>query len=216
MFSDKKYLNDQLKHLKSQAEKLSLREKLAMYSGALLKWTADYLSDGNIKWQKRKIKINDLTLAGTNPEGNKIIIDKCQRSPEKFRILLKKNPKIKKIFKDAKLNSIPILVRYEEKEYKVLDGMHRVIGAILANKSEITAFVGKVSNPRSWIEPHVVYDLLKANQRKLNTNREDLICALRFLCKAYINVEDLLKNRFNDSYVYDKNIQEIIKKVLAK
>jgi len=58
--------------------------------------------------------------------------------------------------------------------------------------------------------------VLRAYQRGLNKNRRELISALRFLRKSYKNVDDLLKERFNENWIANKKIQSIIKEVFRK
>jgi len=221
-FPDRKYLEKLNKHLKSKTEKFlsqNLAEQFLNSSGILLNWIADYLTDPNIRWEKEELEIDQLYLTGTSPAWNKIIIDQCQRSPSKLRTLFRKNPSIKKIFKEAKFIDLPILVRYEEDKYKVLDGMHRIIAAIRDGLSLIPAFVAyPQAEPQPSCEAHLIYDFLRAYQRRSPVERQslrtDLISGLRFLKKVYGNVEGLLRERFNSNYVLDPEIQEIIKEVL--
>lgn len=187
-------------------------EKLVTYCGANLNWVADYISDENIRWSKKTLSLDKLWLTGTGLEWNKIIIDKCERSPQKLRDLFHNDPSIVGLFSGAIFDNIPILVRFEENKYKVFDGMHRTIAAIRDGRKNIQAFVAAPKGkPKPKCEPHVVYDFLRSYQRKINTDRNGLITALRFLRHSYANVEDLLKNRFNKSYVHDDEIQKIIK-----
>lgn len=216
-FPDKEFLKALAGHLRSQIEahqRNKLSEQIVMYSGAALNWIADYITDENISWERETIFIDQLWLTGTNPEWNKIVIDKCQRSPRKLKEALRR-PAIRKIFKKAEFNPLPILVRYEDEKYKVLDGMHRVIGAILKGKKQIKAWIAMPQGkPSPRCEPHVVYDLLRAYQRGLNKDRKALLIALKFLKKSYGNVEGLLKHRFNKKWLPDDEIQEIIQEAL--
>lgn len=215
-FPDKKYLQNLSRHTQSIiGRRLPLKNQLMAHSGVMLNWVSDYLTDSNIQWLKKKIKLDDLTLTGTNPRWNKIIIEKCERSPQKLRALFKTNKSLKSVFKTAKFSALPILVRLEKKKYSVLDGMYRVIAAIRDNKTGVAAFVAKkAGKPKPQCEPHVVYDLLRAYQRGLNKDRKALITALRFLRKSYSNVTDLLKERFNKDWVRDEEIQKIIREAL--
>ncbi|KKS69177.1 MAG: hypothetical protein UV40_C0031G0001, partial [Parcubacteria group bacterium GW2011_GWA1_42_7] len=210
-FPDQKFLAELAKR---EAKKTGLLsnplEMLKICSGASLNWIADYLTDKNISWEKKNLAINDLYLTGTNPEWNKIIIQKCEHSPFKLREFFKSNP-ADKIFKEAKFIKIPILVRFENGKYKVLDGMHRTIAAIRENRKNISVFVAETKgSPRPECEAHIIYDLLRAYQRSLNRNKKDLIAALRFIRKSYANTEHLLKTRFGKSWLPDEEIQTII------
>jgi len=217
-FPDKKYLRALIKHLGGKLAKTHRDpiENLLAYSGMAMNWIADYVTDSSILWTKETLPLDSLYLTGTWPEWNKIIIDKSSRSPAKLRQLINSNPKTKNLFKDANWAEIPILIRFEEGKYKVLDGMTRTIAAIRDGKRTITAFVArqKGKRPKPSIEPHVIYDLLRAYHRGLNKDRKSLIIALRFLRKSYTNVDDLLKNRFSKTWVPSDEIQEIIKEAL--
>jgi len=216
-FPDKKILDDLVKHIQDKANaSQEPLEKLLTSCGAVLNWVADYITDETINWTKENLRIDDLYLTGTKPEWNAIIIDQCQRSPKKFRELLKTDPKIAVLFSEAEFKDLPILVRREEEKNKVLEGMLRTIAAIRDGKETIEAFVARPSGKfRPNCEPHVVYDLLRAYHRGINKDQEGLIIALRFLRHSYANVEHLLKTRFSKPYIPgDDEIQEIIREAL--
>jgi len=215
-FPDQEYLQNLIKHLETRVKSNSTtQDLLLMYSGAAMNWIADFVLDESVEWEKREMEINQLTLTGTNPQWNKIILEQAERSPEKLRELIINNQDIANTFKTAEFNNAPILVRFEDEKYSVLDGMHRVVAAIRDGKKLIAAYTGTPSqNPKPMCEPHVVYDLLKVYHRGLNRDRAGLIAALKFLKQAYVNVEDLLTNRFGPQWIANKDIQEIITEVL--
>lgn len=215
-FPDKKYLDNLIRHEKEKSKFNDPMDRLMAYSGMSLNWIADYVTDESIRWKKQKLPIKNLYLTGTKPEWNAIIIGQCQRSPQRLKELLKSNLRIKRIFQEAEFKNIPILVRYEDKEYKVLEGMHRAVAAIRDNRQTINAFVAyRKGKFRPRCEAHVIYDLLKAYHRGINKDRNDLIAALRFLSRSYTNVRSLLKNRFSKPYIpSDDKIQDIIREVL--
>lgn len=214
-FTDKKYIADLIEHLRKTTSQTPL-EELVTLSGVRMNWISDYITDPSTKWKKQSISIDSLTLTGTNPKWNKIVIEKCGRSLIKLRQIFNSAPNTKKIFNRVHYSNIPILVRREGNQLKVLDGMKRVIAAILAGDKNINAFIAKPSLKRAMpkCEPHVVYDLLKAYQRGLNKDKKGLIMALRFLRKSYGNVPNLLKERFCFAWIPDKEMQAIIKKAL--
>lgn len=216
-FPDPKFLNNLIEHLQKRANSSQKPlEKLLTFSGVAMNWVADYIIDQNILWSKETLLLDSLYLTGTNPEWNKVIIDQCHRNPQVLRKLLNSDPNVLKLFSTAKFDETPILVRYDDDNYKVLDGMHRTIAAIRSNKKEIQAFVARINGlPQSQCEPHVVYDFLRAYQRGLYTNRQQLVDALRFLRHSYVNVDDLLRNRFGPSLLSNAEIQSIIQEVLS-
>lgn len=195
----------------------SALDKLLTYSGAALNWMSDYLLDPLVSWRKETIAIDSLYLTGTSPEWNKVIIDEAERSPTKLHALIGSKPALRELFKNAQYDDSPILVRYEDDKNKVLNGMHRVIGTILDGRDHAEAFVGELTGQKHTpvCEPHVVYDFLRAYIRGTNLDRKGLVVALKFLRKAYSNVDDLLKNRFGPTGIADDEIQAIIQDALT-
>jgi len=212
-FPDKKIIEKFALGLQNKVlPRLSPLEKILVFAGVAMNWQADFLLDETIKWRKKKLKLDDLYLTGTNPRWNAIVIDKCQRSPKKFRDYLLKNPAAKTIFKKAKFSLYPILVHHEDKKLKVFDGMNRVIASLREGKKEIEAWVATPNKkPKPKVEPHVIYDFLRSYHRGINKDRKGLIAALKFLRKSYSNVDQLLKERFNIDWVPSEEIQKIIR-----
>ncbi|MEX1061529.1 MAG: hypothetical protein WEC39_00205 [Patescibacteria group bacterium] len=210
-----KYLEDLVQNHRKKIEKdANLEDQLLMYSGARLNWVGEYINDDSINWRLQRLNVDDLTLTGTNPEWNKIILDQAERNPAKLRELMK-DPKIRKIFAKSKFAEVPILARTREKEGKtdilVLDGMNRLIAAIRDGISEIDVYVGtRVGKPKAKIEPHVLYDLIRAYQQR-GGSINDLIASLRFLVDAYDNTRELLLERFNGDWIRDEELSKKIK-----
>jgi len=215
-FPDKKLLMYLIDELVEKADTTQdPLEKLISHSNASMNWVSDYLMDETVRWKKKTLKVDNLYLTGTNPQWNEIIINRCERSPKKLRELIKSDKKIAKLFKDAKTKTTPILVRYDDTKYKLFDGMHRTVAAIRDGKKTINAYIAYPSkSPQIKCDPHIIYDLLKVYHKKITTDRKGLITSLRYLRKSYANVDDLLVNRFNISYVPSEEIQEIIREAL--
>ncbi|HPI67257.1 MAG TPA: hypothetical protein PKZ16_01815 [bacterium] len=220
-FPDKNYLNGLVEHLSEKHQQAASElERLLVFSNASMNWIGDYVSAENEDWRLENLKTDNLYLTGTHPEWNKIIIEQCARSPIKLRELLQTDLKVLEVFKEVKFDDTPILVRNDDNQYKVLDGMHRVIAAIKDKRDIIKAYVaysnGKI---RPCLEPHVLYDLFKAYGRNISDitdeDKKALIIVLKFLRKSYTNVDELLRERFNAGWVPDKNLQQLIKKVLT-
>lgn len=187
-------------------------DRLLMYSGSLLNWVGEYINDKSINWELKKIPVDSLTLTGTGPEWNKIVIKRARRKPGKLRKLFK-DPKVKNIFKEAKFTDVPILVRVEGNELKVLDGMKRVIAAIRDGIAEIKAYVGtRKGKAQPEIEPHVIYDFIRAFQQR-GGNEEDFKTSLRFLVNAYSNARELLQTRLGPRWVDDEKINQLVNEV---
>ncbi len=215
-FPDANYLNNLVERFKEWfAVSQKPLDQLITYSGVAMNSIGDYISDENVSWKEEALPVDDLWLTGTNPEWNAIVMKRCEQSPQKLRALFEAKPAVAHLFDRAQYDDRPILVRYEDDKYKVLDGMHRTIAAIRDGKTELKAFVATLAGvPQPKCEAHVIYDLLRPYARKINTNREQLIGALRFLRHSYVNVDNLLKNRFSKEWLPDDEIQKIIQEAL--
>jgi hypothetical protein len=198
----------------------NFRNRILINSGARLNWIGDFLANPKNKFKKVSLPLEKIYFTGTNPEWNKILLVKCHRLVAEFIELIKKNDKIKaKFVRETTFNKEPILVRRAENKgyYKVSDGIHRLIAAILKGHKKIDAFVPVDEGKYLPIcEAHVVYDLIRGYLRHAKDKKgaEDLFHGLCLLKRCYSNVPSLLKNRFNFKYVADESVQEVIKKVL--
>lgn len=193
-------------------------DKLLAYSGGLINWVGDCLTDENIIWTKEKILIDQLRLTGTHPEFNEIIIDRCQRDPKKFRELLGSDPAVQAVFADIEYDMTgPILIRHDKEGFSVLDGMYEVIAAIRDGQTELEVYVATPQEgvPRPHCEPHVVYDIIRPYHRGYNRDITGLIAALKFIKDSYGNGEALIRERFNEQWVLeDKEFHQAVKQVL--
>jgi len=216
-FPDEQYLKE---FADFEAAKAGQRQtdvdRILTSSGVLLNWVGDFLSDPSWKWEKKHLVINDLTMTGTHPEWNEIIIKQAERSPQKFRAMLAADPKLRDLFQDAKLSDRPIMAWQHGDKLKVFDGMHRVIAAIIKGQTEIDGFIGTPpATPKPRCESHVVYDLLRPFLQKRTTDRVGLIAALKYLRVVYANVDELLTTRFSKDWADDDEVQKIISTALA-
>ncbi|MEK7460934.1 MAG: hypothetical protein AAB647_01815 [Patescibacteria group bacterium] len=215
-FPDQKYLQELIVHLrKKQDQNGEYLEELLMRSGAALNWVSDYVLDPGAQWIRQKLPIDEVILTGTNREWNEIIIDQAERSPYKLRSLIRNNLTVAELFRDLRFDPTPILVRDENGERRVLDGMHRIVAAIRDGHDNIDAFMVRFQgSPKPVCESHVIYDLLRAYERGINRDRDGLISALRFLRGSFTNVEELLRQRFDSSLLRNSDLQAIITVVL--
>lgn len=217
-FPNPEYLRRLQQHLREKFERqVDTDGQVLAFTGGLLNWVGDFLTDPNVAWSEDpNLSIDRLTLTGTNPEWNKIVLEECERSPQKFRQRLQADPTATALFASATDDGTPILVRLDGEELKVLEGMHRVIAAVRDGRQTVHAFVAEQRGPvRPSCEPHVVYDLLRAYERNKNLSRSDLIAALRFLVSAYGNVETFLRERFSRGWLRDEEASKIVDEVLG-
>ena len=97
------YLKSLAEHKWAEFQKtLTAREKLLVIAGIGLNSTGDLLANPKIKFAKKQVTINKIIFTRTSPEWNKILIDKCHRSPKKLQSLLEKNTLLKKKLKKKK------------------------------------------------------------------------------------------------------------------
>ncbi|MFA4831621.1 MAG: hypothetical protein WC618_05685 [Patescibacteria group bacterium] len=216
-----KYIKNLADH---EAEKsksfLNSRMKILVHAGIRLNWLGDYLANPKIKFRRSKVAVDKVLFTGSSLDWNRTLVDKCHKSVKEFRQLVKQNPLIKsKFVKEASYGAEPILLRGPDDKglYRVFDGMHRFVGAVIKNKKSVLAYVA-ANKPKQLpvCEAHVVYDLIRGFQRSARDKKgeSDLYHALRLLARTYENVADLLKTRFSHKYVSDKTVQKIIRKVL--
>lgn len=218
-----KYIENLANHEDNKSKSfLDSRGRILVNAGIRLNWIGDYIANPKIKYKKINIPTDKILFTGTNSEWNKILIDQCQKNVKKFKELVKNDKKIKKRFaSEALYGNKPILMRGPDKNgfYRTFDGMHRFIGAVLKNKKTVPAYIPV--NKQDYLpicEAHIVYDLIRGFQRhaKDEQGKEDLYHALKLLARTYENVVELLEKRFNFTYVADKDVQKIIKKVIQK
>ncbi|MFA4817416.1 MAG: hypothetical protein WC608_01665 [Parcubacteria group bacterium] len=219
-----KYLKNLARHEEEKTDNIikDPRKKIIMHAGVRLNWIVDFIGNKKITWKKTEVPADKILFSGTNPNWNKILINKCKRSVEEFRKLLSKNPAIKNKFKkEAFFSREPILLRAgkEKGTYLVLDGMHRFVGTVLSGREKIEAFIPVNEDKYLPIcEEHTVYDLIRGFQRNAYNKKgeKDLHHGLKLLSRTYENVDDLLKNRFDYIHLPDKKVQKIIKKILKE
>ena len=190
-------------------------DRLLMYSGALLNWVGERINDESISWKLETLPLKKIVMTGTSPEWNRITLKKAEKDPMKLRKLFE-DEHIRNIFKDSKFADVPILIREtEEGEYKVLDGMNRVIAAARDGIDEVRAYVGRsMGDSQAKVEAHVIYDLIRGFQLR-GGSEEDFKASIRFLVNTYLNTKDLLENRFNIDWVGDEKVQKLIKEAIG-
>lgn len=217
-----KYLRELAKHEDGKTLELQPgpRERILVNAGVRLNWIGDFLANPKIKFKKISIPVEKIYFTGTTLGWNKILLQRCQKSVAKFVALTKQDPVLRRKFmEEASFGTQPILVRRAEEagRWKVVDGMHRFVGAVLKSRKTIAAFVPLNEDKHLPVcEPHAVYDLIRGYQRNARDKRgaDDLYHGLKLLARCYANVPALLKRRFGFKHVPDKKVQAIIGKVL--
>jgi hypothetical protein len=216
-FPDEAYLQDLTEQIRQKFEQYNgPLEQLLMYSGAVLNWVGEFITDPSVQWAREEVEVEKLYLTGMGPLENKFVIDQAEHSPIVLREILHRDAEARQLFEQMSFNPKPILIRVDDSKLKVLYGMHRAIGAIKENRQTITAFVARLTDaPRPQCEPHVVYDLLRAFDRGINSDQAGLVTALRYLRQSYANVDQLLRERFGSGWIHDPKLKEVIDQALA-
>lgn len=200
---------------------LSVRQRLLVNAGIQMNWMGDFLANPAIKYKEQDIPLQNIRFTGTNPAWNRVLLDQCDRSIAAFQQLVQEDENIRHQFEqEASYGTEPILLIGPDEEgfYLPLDGMHRLVGAALQQRTSMKAFVTSHAEHHLPIcEAHVVYDLIRAYQRNARDEQggTQLYHALCLLIRTYANVPTLLRERFGRDHVAHEDIQEIIERVLA-
>lgn len=197
------------------------RNKILVCAGMHLNWMGDFFANPKIKWKLKEIDVEKIIFTGTGePKWNDILLKECERSPEKFQKMLKEKPEIKRYFEKASFGDEPIIVRKANDKkgfFKTIDGMHRAVGAAISGKKKVMAWVPTNEEKHlPYCEAHTIYDLIRGyiRNRRTKEGQKELYYSLKLLKNTYGNVEKLLKERFNEKWVFEKDVQAVIKKVL--
>lgn len=206
------------KELKNKKDGEVSRELMIICGGIRLNWIGDYVGNPDMKWQSKELPLDKIQFSGADHFLTKV----CKKSPLIFWEAVKNNSRLKaKYQKIASFGNEPILVRNGSKKgkYKVLDGMHRLIGSVLNGKKKIMAYIPlNEKEVLPYCEAHVIYDLIRGYLRNAHdqAGEKELYYGLKLLLRAYGNTEKLLRGRFNRYWVDDNKVQKIIQKVLTE
>lgn len=217
-----KYLKGLANHEENKSEDYlsDPRNKILVNAGIHLNWLGDFFANSNIKWEKRVISIDDILFAGTNPDLNKILIDRCERSPRKLLDLANRVKNVEEFLKEVLYyREEPILLRRQDDKYIVLDGMHRFTSMVLDGEESVEVYVPvNEFEELPYCESHVIYDLIRGYLRNARDKEgwEALKYALKLLLRTYGNVETLLRERFNENYVFQTDVREVIEEILEE
>lgn len=217
-FLDKLAIHESIKN----EDFLDSRGKILVNAGIQLNWLGDFLSNPKIKYKKAVLPVYKILFTGTNPEWNVVLLERCKRLVKDFQVLIKEDEKLReKFISESSFGKEPILVRKTDKDdvYQVLDGMHRFVGAVINGKESVDVYVPINEDEHLPVcEPHVIYDLIRGFQRnaKENEGKKELYYALKLLSRTYENVNELLNKRFSFEYMADRNVQDVIDRILKE
>jgi hypothetical protein len=209
--------------VKSKALLTNPRDQILVNAGVKLNWMGDYLANPNILWSEvTEMNISKIQFTGSNPDWNQILIKDCNRDSANFMALVSQDPQVKQKFQEESSYNpdVPILVRKSEdvSKYKVFDGMHRFVGALVNGQNTIKVYFPQNENEvLPWCEIHVAYDLIRGFTRNANDldGELQLFFALKLLLRTYGNVRGYLISLLNQNIEMDEAVQKIIQKALG-
>lgn len=120
----------------------------AIAEGWKLKWVFMILSDDKYQWKLRDVPLEKIYLTGMSPTLDKYIIKKFNHNPLAFAKAWKADKNMRaEIIKTGfaphkERDKFPILVYKIGANYRVFDGMRRVLLALTKNQASIKAWVG--------------------------------------------------------------------------
>jgi hypothetical protein len=155
IFSDVK--NDKFyKRIDKSIDSLDLREgEISFWNllagiaeGWKLKWVYQILSDDKFQWKLKDIPLEKIYLTGLSPTIDKYTIKKFNHNPMAFAKAWKNNLQMRKeIIKTGfgahkERDGFPVLTYKIGDNYRVFDGMRRVLLALTRKQKNIKAWVG--------------------------------------------------------------------------
>jgi hypothetical protein len=120
--------------------------------GYKFKWTYRTLTDEGLRWRLEKIKLDDVRMTGMSPFMDPILASANWR-PSTFAKVWQAHPEYASHPDAAGMkpeplrDNFPIMLVEKDSKLKVFDGMRRTSMAALANKPDITAWVGRRVKP---------------------------------------------------------------------
>jgi len=187
--------------------------------GWKLKQVFAVLSDDKYQWKLKNIPVEKIYLTGLSPIIDKYVIKKFNRSPLAFAKAWKVNKAmrqeiIKTGFGERKdRDDFPILVYRVGENYRVFDGMRRVLLALTKNQRSIKAWAGIKTNAkgRPLISANRCYFLSNLyNQAKSkDKNLEKAIIRIgKEINKDYRNGREVLLKRII-GWSHDQRIKSL-------
>lgn len=111
----------------------------------------DYVMDERFTWEKRIVRVDDVTLTAMGEFVTPIIYSpEVQRSPRKMATYIKQHPDDEHMqglrYRPVPENRQIILMRQDGDKIKMLDGSHRFLSLVMEGKEFIEAYIAKPAN----------------------------------------------------------------------
>ncbi|HSE61846.1 MAG TPA: hypothetical protein VLA88_06160 [Candidatus Saccharimonadales bacterium] len=170
----------------------SLWELLAgLAEGYKCKWVYRFLTDSGLQWRLERIALDDIRMTGMSPFMDPILA-KANWHPSTFAEVWRSNPGYATqqdavgMRPEPLRDSLPIMLIERNHYLQVFDGMRRTCMAALANKPDMTAWVGRRIQPgKSRINADKTLFLF-ATYAESNTHDETSLHALIGISKLVI------------------------------
>jgi len=178
----------------------------AISEGWKLKSVFYFLSSSKYRWELQEIPLSELVLTGMSPILDKYTIRKFNRSPRAFANAWRQDKKMREeilktgFSKHKERDSSPILVVKTESGLRVIDGMRRVLLALVDKKNKIVAWVGYEVNPngKPLVSLGYCYFLSQIYERSKNQDKnleESIIRIDRETVENFRNGKETLAKR---------------------
>lgn len=196
----------------------------AVAEGWKLKWVFQILSDDKYQWKLKDIPLEKIYLTGLSPTIDKYIIKKFNHNPMAFA----KAWKTDKIMKQEIIKTgfgahkerdyFPILANRLGNNYRVFDGLRRVLLALTKNQKSIKAWVGYKINTkgRPLVSANRCYFLSNLyNQAKSKDKalEKSIIRIGKEISKDYRNGREVLLKRVI-GWSHDQKIKSIFAEMI--
>jgi hypothetical protein len=175
------------------------------------------LSDDKFEWRRKRIPIKNLVLTGMSPTINFYTI-KYDRDPLKFKEAWFKDGKMRRVITKAGVSPFkekcifPIFVYEDKGKYSVFDGMHRTLIALISNKKEMDAWVGKPKNKngKPLISRGFAYILSRiyAESERTPKTEQAMKVILKTIVQNRRNGKEVFRERIA-KWSHDKKIKEL-------
>lgn len=196
----------------------------AVAEGWKLKWVFQILSDDKYQWKLKDIALDKIYLTGLSPTIDKYVIKKFNHDPSAFAKAWAADKAMRReIIKTGFMahkerDNFPVLVYKMGDNYRVFDGMRRVLLALIKGQPSIRAWVGyKIkAKGQPLISANRCYflsNLYNQAKHKDKTLEKAIIRIGREINKNYRNGREVLLKRII-GWSHDQKIKSLFAEMI--
>lgn len=224
LFSNPSKLLDKVDNFPQEMGKDFWQLVSGISEGYKMKWVYRVLTDNKYSWTLEQIALDDVTLTGMS-EFMDNVINQANGKPSNFAQIWAKNPEFAKTPDGAGIKAhlerddFPILLWERYDQLHVFDGMRRTCVAAITQKTEITAWVGRITNLDGQMmvnKDKVLF--LRALYDESPDKDAELLDGIVKVMKGYIkltrNGREVVENVLN-KWKDDPNLVEVVEEILA-